>query len=291
MKPLVHRPMELKLEFKNLRFPASVVHRVISVMDQLPNAKAPGKFSTLSIRAGEEDWRFDDPQEFFAAYEDAIGASLFYNVPLKTQYWECRLILHVGYGSSVTVSSETRSEVQTVMNVFRNSLDQAKIILKKDREEGQVEGESEQVEEKKFNIFIGHGHSPDWQKLRDHLRDKHEYDIVTFEAGARAGHHIRDILEEMLDASSLAFLVLTGEDETIDGKVRARQNVIHEAGLFQGRLGFPKAIVILEKGVEEFSNNAGIQHLSFTKGHIEEVFGDVVATIKRELKRKGLGKS
>ena len=42
----------------------------------------------------------------------------------------------------------------------------------------------------------------------------------------------------MLDADAIAFPVLTTEDEQADGNVRARMNVIHEAGLFQGRLGF-----------------------------------------------------
>ena len=41
-----------------------------------------------------------------------------------------------------------------------------------------------------------------------------------------------------------------GEDEHKDGSVHPRENVIHEAGLFQGRLGFPRAIVLLEP-VEE----------------------------------------
>lgn len=56
----------------------------------------------------------------------------------------------------------------------------------------------------------------------------------------------------MLHASAIAFLVMTGEDELKGGKVHARMNVIHEAGLFQGRLGFTKAIVLLEEGCEEF---------------------------------------
>jgi Predicted nucleotide-binding protein containing TIR-like domain len=47
---------------------------------------------------------------------------------------------------------------------------------------------------------------------------------------------------------------MTAEDEKPYGKLRARLNVIHEAGLFQGRLGFNKAIVLLEDGCEEFSN-------------------------------------
>jgi predicted nucleotide-binding protein len=87
----------------------------------------------------------------------------------------------------------------------------------------------------------------------------------------------------MLDESSLALLVMTGEDETANGKMLARQNVVHEAGLFQGRLGFSRAIVLLEEGTEEFSNIAGIQQIRFPKDHIKETFGDVLAVIKREL--------
>jgi predicted nucleotide-binding protein len=183
--------------------------------------------------------------------------------------------------SSVKIESELRSEIQTVMNVFRSSEKLATVIR-------DLTLELQHENQRKLRIFVGHGHSPDWKQLRDHLREKHEYDVVTFETGARAGHNVRDILEEMLDQSSLAFLVLTGEDETADARLRARQNVIHETGLFQGRLGFSKAIVLLEKGVEEFSNNAGIQHISFDKGHIEEIFGDVVATVSREMKRRSL---
>ena len=47
---------------------------------------------------------------------------------------------------------------------------------------------------------------------------------------------------------------MTGETEDIDGNLHARDNVIHETGLFQGRLGFRKAIVLLEDCVAEFSN-------------------------------------
>jgi predicted nucleotide-binding protein len=52
----------------------------------------------------------------------------------------------------------------------------------------------------------------------------------------------------MLDDAGFAFLVLTGEDELKEGQLQARMNVVHEAGLFQGRLGFEKAIVLLEEG-------------------------------------------
>jgi predicted nucleotide-binding protein len=75
---------------------------------------------------------------------------------------------------------------------------------------------------------------------------------------------------------------MTGEDETTGGLTLARQNVIHEAGLFQGKLGFSKAIVLLEDGTEEFSNIAGIQQIRFAKGNIKETFGEVLAVLRRE---------
>jgi predicted nucleotide-binding protein len=90
----------------------------------------------------------------------------------------------------------------------------------------------------------------------------------------------------MLSKSSFAILVITGEDDTGAGKVRARQNVVHEAGLFQGKLGFQRAIVLLEEGVEEFSNMQGIEYIPFKKGAIKETFGDVLATLRREFSKE-----
>ena len=42
-------------------------------------------------------------------------------------------------------------------------------------------------------------------------------------------------------------------------------NVVHEAGLFQGRLGFTRAIVLLEEGCAEFSNIQGLQRSDFRR--------------------------
>jgi hypothetical protein len=75
---------------------------------------------------------------------------------------------------------------------------------------------------------------------------------------------------------------LTAEDEGADGTMRARQNVIHEVGLFQGRLGFEKAILMLEDGCEEFSNVHGLDQIRFPKGRIKLAFEQVRQVLKRE---------
>jgi predicted nucleotide-binding protein len=91
-------------------------------------------------------------------------------------------------------------------------------------------------------------------------------------------------LMQMLDDAAIAFLIMTAEDEQAGGKVHARMNVIHEAGLFQGRLGFERAIIMLEEGCEEFSNVHGLGQIRFPKGKISDAFEEV----RRVLEREGL---
>jgi len=135
-------------------------------------------------------------------------------------------------------------------------------------------------------IFIGHGKDTAWRDLKDHLQDQHGYDVIAYETGARAGHTIRDVLERMADEATFAILVMTAEDVAVDAEgrdeARARQNVVHEVGLFQGRLGWDRAVVAIENDVALFSNLQGINQIRFSKGNVREVFGDVLATLRRE---------
>jgi predicted nucleotide-binding protein len=77
---------------------------------------------------------------------------------------------------------------------------------------------------------------------------------------------------------------MTAEDETSNGSIRARQNVIHEAGLFQGRLGFDKVIILKQQDVEEFTNIAGLQYIPFLGDAIEQTFYE----LQRKFKKLGL---
>ncbi|MBV8370479.1 MAG: nucleotide-binding protein [Candidatus Eremiobacteraeota bacterium] len=131
-------------------------------------------------------------------------------------------------------------------------------------------------------IFIGHGRASDWMELREFITSRLGLPYCEFNSVSTAGVATKERLEEMLDASSFAFLVLTAEDPMPGGSVRARENVIHEAGLFQGRLGFERAIVLLEEGCEEFSNIHGIGQIRFRSGEIKATFEEVRAVLERE---------
>jgi predicted nucleotide-binding protein len=131
-------------------------------------------------------------------------------------------------------------------------------------------------------VFIGHGQSPLWRELKDFISDRLQLQWEEFNRVPVAGITNIDRLVQMLDDVGIALLVLTAEDERIGGAFVARQNVIHELGLFQGRLGFTRAIVLLEDGCEEFSNIHGLGQIRFPVGQISAKFEEIRAVLERE---------
>lgn len=134
----------------------------------------------------------------------------------------------------------------------------------------------------KSDIFIGHGHSPQWREPGDLLEHRLGLPTKEFATISAAGIPTADRLSELLDGAAFASLVMTAEDDQPNGKKRARENVVHEAGLFQGRLGFNRAIVLLEEGCEEFSNIIGLGHISFPKGRIAPASEEIRKVLERE---------
>lgn len=132
------------------------------------------------------------------------------------------------------------------------------------------------------NVFIGHGRSKDWRDLKDFVSERLKLPWDEFNRVPVAGLANVTRLAQMLDQACIAFLVMTAEDEQADGNHHARMNVIHEVGLFQGRLGFERAIVLLEDGCEEFSNIQGLGQIRYPKGNISAIFEDIRQVLERE---------
>ena len=143
-------------------------------------------------------------------------------------------------------------------------------------------GEQSQVAQD--HVFIGHGGSPLWRELKDFLRERLGLSVDEFNRVPVAGVAHTNRLSEMMESAGMALIVMTAEDEQHDGSFHPRMNVVHEAGLFQGRLGFQRAIILLEEGCEEFSNIHGLAQLRFPHGNIKAAFEEV----RRVLEREGL---
>ena len=174
------------------------------------------------------------------------------------------------------------AEIFDIRSPIRNCEELAKHIKTATSHIERREKEARRMERVGTNIFIGHGRSLLWKDLKDFIQDRLHLPWDEFNRVPIAGVTNIARLSEMLDSATIAFLVMTAEDEQADGNRRARMNVIHEAGLFQGRLSFTRAIVLLEDGCEEFSNIQGLGQIRFPKGNIKAGFEEVRQVLERE---------
>jgi predicted nucleotide-binding protein len=137
----------------------------------------------------------------------------------------------------------------------------------------------------KENIFISHGHDEIAKlKVKDFLSSRLGRAAIILSEQASKGLTVVEKLEAVSSLCCFAIILLTKDDATRDGGMRARQNVIHEVGFFQGKYGREKVLLLCERGVEIFSNISGIVRVEYESGHIEEVF----EVIRVELEAAGL---
>jgi hypothetical protein len=235
--------------------------------------------TTYSVETADVRWTLDTEEEFFAEYrlEDTGTASyevfcratdgvVFF---LDLNYWHT-----LNRKTGVRVRLPTRSDIESVFEVFEESGDIANV-------KPPPTPASHQPEDVPITVFVGHGKGDAWRDLADHLRNMHGLNVETFESKPRAGMSNLEVVLSMAGIADFAVLVHTPEDEAADGTMRARQNVVHETGLFQAQLGPRRAVIVRQEACEDFSNVDGIQELRFTS-QIREVFGELVAVMKRE---------
>lgn len=251
--------------------PEVIKEAVDMLMTTLPKDKRELISETLRIELPSgEIWSHDREDEFFADYRKGFESATFEKA---YHSYEGKLVFFVyGEQTQVSVRMPSRPDVEKVFSIFEASVENCRIPAPPPRKHRRP----------KVKVFIGHGQNLQWRDLKDHLHEKHKLDVEAYEIGARAGLTIKEVLEDMLTSSSFALLVLTGEDVDAKRGIHARENVIHELGLFQGYLGWERAIAIVEEDITEFSNIHGLNQIRFSAGKIQETFGEVLATIRRE---------
>lgn len=178
-------------------------------------------------------------------------------------------------------TAEITEHYLSILKSLYKSIDEDFIELENDTQI-QSEKEIKSVKIPKA-IFVGHGHNPLWGQVVNFLRDNLKCpNVIYFEKESRSGQHIGEILKGFTDEAKFAVIIMTAEDETIEDKIRARQNVIHEIGFFQGKLGFEKVAILKEDIVESFSNIDGFQYIEFSKNNIKQTFFELQEMLKRE---------
>lgn len=132
-----------------------------------------------------------------------------------------------------------------------------------------ISDESKFVEEKvnstrKKKVFIVHGHNDALKQEVARIIEKQGIEAIILSEQANQGKTIIEKIEENADVDA-AICLFTGDDygrakgiETEKSKLRARQNVVFEAGYFMGKLGRKNVIIVADKNLELPSDMQGV---------------------------------
>ncbi len=208
-----------------------------------------------------------------AAEENPVALSaLYWQYPMETSFGERfikqQALLRQARGRYVMLSTIPNRPIPgllggTVGAVPAVSVDQSQVATSLGAQ-AQVQGNSV--------VFIAHGQSPLYLEVFRYIKDELNLNPVAFETEDHTSEQISEILNQYLDRATVAVIVMTGEIKTLENRLNTRQNVVHEAGLFQAKLGFDRVALLKEEGVESFSNVQGLIYISFDPTDISGSF-------------------
>ena len=255
--------MKKEFSYLSLKFSAETVRSVYQKALVVAAARVErAAFINSSFDVTERDGAkigYDSIEQFEAAYRHSDGEAFISISGADIRFF----LIQNSEWTKVIVDGPT----QLISEIF-SILDQAKI-----------------ASQKSFpppTIFIGHGRKTAWKDLRDHLRDHHHQDVLTYESEPHGGHLIPEVVEGYVKRCRFGLLVFTGEDKQADGKLRARQNVVHELGMVTNEVGRSRAMILLENHTEVPSNLSGVECIPFSEGNIQATYGPVLAALRRE---------
>ena len=122
-------------------------------------------------------------------------------------------------------------------------------------------------------LFVTHGHQGDWRVVQAFVEERFAVSAYSFETRCWGSRPVTEALEGYLRRCSAAICVLTAEDVTADGVRVARQNLVHEVGLFQGRHGPGSVLVLAEEGCA--SRPVGARRVGYSCLAPERAFGEL----------------
>jgi len=259
LAPLKELQNELVIEISPLHRAATAFQKEKELLDRIEKHKwgsTRGEYFNANL-----------PKQFVT--RDRTAAAEGANVPA-----------HLFYEAVAAESASQCSSAEEFLTLSQRLLRQlGAAVTRMDEHDATIAGEPGVPRSK---IFIGHGRSLVWLQLKNFLSDRLHLECDEFNEESAAGYTTVTRLNQMLDDAQFAFLIMTAEDKHADETAHARENVIHEAGLFQGRLGFECAIILLEEGCANFSNIHGLTVIPFPRGNIEAAFEKIRRVLERE---------
>lgn len=126
---------------------------------------------------------------------------------------------------------------------------------------------------KQERVFISHGSSNDWREVQDYIEKDLQIQTLELAQEPNRGRTILQKLDDESNRCSYAVIIMTGDDDVGHERPRARENVMHEIGYFQGKYGLKNICLLYEEGTNIPSNIHGLVYIPFPKGLVRATFG------------------
>lgn len=238
--------------------------------------------------------RYDFTESFQAVAEGVATQAFLLRHPLR----ESELEDATGAGdvfAAAVISSLTSTRLKVELGAYLGlSLAQAKATQ---RSQGELvlpdlsRGFLERIETAKTpegpvpqGVFLVHHESPYRDIVRHFIEDGCGLPVYEISSASIAAKEFTTLLGEQLARCGFAVCLLGKNEAMADGRARAEQNVVYQAGFFQGKYGFGRVALLTEEGCDGFSNIAGIVRLDFPSPQVDATFID----LRRMLQREGL---
>jgi hypothetical protein len=140
-------------------------------------------------------------------------------------------------------------------------------------------GEKQEELERPRRVFISHGRSDAWFRVQTFIEKDIGLESLELAQQPNKGRTILQKLNEEASRCGFAVIVMTGDDVAGD-EIRARENVMHEIGFFQGKYGLHNIALLHEAGVNIPTNIDGLAYIPFAKGSIESALPGLLRELK-----------
>lgn len=156
-------------------------------------------------------------------------------------------------------------EAKAIFKVYLDELEQEDFDRAAERIKnvgGEIVKINNWVEKKYDKVFIVHGHDNALKQEVARIIEKQGLEAIILSEQANHGKTIIEKFEENTDVGA-AICLFTGDDygkakDVEDDNLRARQNVVFEAGYFMGKLGRENVILIANPEIELPSDLQGV---------------------------------
>jgi sugar/nucleoside kinase (ribokinase family) len=205
--------------------------------------------------------------------EDATGAGDIFAASVLASLTSQRLQVQLGAFVGLCLarqkmSSSVPGTYQVLQDLSKGFLQQTETLSVSDQPAARV--------------FLVHEGKRDWRVVRNFIVSKCKLEVFELSLADINENTLAEIMEEQLPRCSFGVCVLSPRTPPAGAAADADQDLVHQAGILQGRYGFKRVAILAEQGCQTFSNIAGLIHLNFPPGQVETTFFELERMFQRE---------